>query len=126
MKWAIEVDGRLAGEIRLDRIEEQDANASLAVGLFSPEQWGRGIGTEAVRLVLRHAFTSLELHRVWLMVMQSNRRAIAAYEKCGFLVEGKLRESVRTSSGWESDMIMGILHNEFEAIDHRRARGQSN
>lgn len=117
MKWAIEVEGQLAGEIRLDRIEEQDANASLAIGIFSPDQWNKGYGSEATTLVLRHAFTNLKMNRIWLMVMESNRGAIDAYKKCGFVVEGKLRESIRTSDGWDSDVIMGILRNEFDAIN---------
>ena len=126
MKWAIEVDGQLAGEVRLDRIEEQDSNASLAIGIFSPNQRGKGLGSEAIALVLQHAFTNLNLHRVWLMVMESNKRAVAAYEKCGFTVEGKMRESVRTSKGWDSDLIMGILGSEFEVLATERREDKSN
>ncbi len=116
MKWAIEIDSRLSGEIRLDRIEEQDASASLAIGIFIPALWGKGYGTEAIKMVLDYAFNEMEMHRIWLMVMESNVRAVRAYEKCGFKVEGRLRDSVRTSSGWESDVIMSILEDEYEQL----------
>ncbi len=115
MKWAIEIDGRLAGEVRLDRIDQQNRNASIAIGIFSPELWSRGFGTRSVQLVLNHAFIDLKIRRIWLMVMESNTQAVKAYEKCGFVTEGRLRESVRTSNGWESDLIMAILRNEYLA-----------
>ena len=64
--WVVEHEGRLLGEIRLDDLDEHDRRARLAVGLFDPTKLGKGLGREAIRLVLKHAFGELGLHRISL------------------------------------------------------------
>ena len=80
---------------------------------------GRGLGTEAIRLVLRHAFGTLGMHRVDLKVLDFNARAIAAYRACGFVEEGRERESCWVDGRWHDDVIMGVLDREFAALDAR-------
>lgn len=114
--WVIEVDGHAVGDARLDHFNLQDRRARYAIGIFDSELWGQGIGTEVTRLVLGYAFDELELHRVDLRVLEYNRRAIANYEKCGFVREGIERESAFINSEWHSDVIMGILEAEYRAM----------
>jgi RimJ/RimL family protein N-acetyltransferase len=114
--WIIE--GRaLLGAIRLDRVDLVDRRASLAIGLLRQQDQGRGYGTEAVRRVLAYAFDELGLHRVSLRVLASNVRAIRCYEKCGFQLEGRERETVFLDGAWRDDLIMGLLSREFQRRD---------
>src|ERR687893_200076 len=62
--------------------------ASFAIGIFEAGGRNRGLGTEMTRLVLGYAFEVMKLHRVSLRVLAYNHRAIASYEKCGFVREG--------------------------------------
>jgi RimJ/RimL family protein N-acetyltransferase len=50
---------------------------------------------------------------VSLRVLASNTRAIASYRKCGFVEEGREREAALASSGWQDDIIMGVLDREW-------------
>lgn len=109
--WVIDRGG-LIGEVRLDRVDMQDRRASFAIGIFDPASLGQGIGTEACRLVLGHAFGTIGLHRVSLRVLAFNTRAIRSYEKCGFVVEGRERETAFVNGRWHDDLIMGILEDE--------------
>jgi RimJ/RimL family protein N-acetyltransferase len=111
--WIVEVDGRLLGEVRLDNVDRHDRRASLAIGLFDPAQLGRGLGSEAVRLVLAYAFTELALHRVSARVLADNARAIRCYEKCGFTVEGRERQAALVGGEWHDDLIMGVLEPDW-------------
>jgi RimJ/RimL family protein N-acetyltransferase len=78
------------------------------------EYWGRGYGTEAMRLVLQFAFQELNLHRVSLGVFAYNERAIRSYEKAGFRIEGRLRQGIhRVNQRWD-EVVMGILRSEWE------------
>ena len=77
--WAVESDGELAGAAFLYDVREAGRKARLAIGMYAPQFLGRGLGTESVRLVLRHAFGTLGMHRVDLRVLDFNDRAIAAY-----------------------------------------------
>jgi RimJ/RimL family protein N-acetyltransferase len=112
-RWVIEAEGTCVGQARLHSLDQHNRRARFAIGLFAPELLGRGLGTEATRLVLRHAFETLRLHRVDLRVLQSNGRAIRCYEKCGFVREGLERDSVLVDGAWDSDVIMSILEDEY-------------
>ena len=68
--WVVEHEGRLLGEICLDDLDQHDRRARLAVGLYDPAKLGIGLGREAIRLVLKHAFGKLGLHRISLQVVR--------------------------------------------------------
>lgn len=115
--WAVEADGQLAGHALLHALNHTDRRARLAIGLFAPELIGRGTGTTATRLVLRHGFASLDLHRVDLRVLSFNEAAIACYRRCGFVEEGRERETCWFDDRWHDDLVMGVLDHEFRATD---------
>ena len=113
--WVIDVDGDLAGVAFLHSMSEIDRKARFALGMFSPEFIGLGLGGEATRLVLGHAFDVLGLHRIDLRVLAFNTAAIRSYERCGFIIEGRERESCWLENGWHDDVVMGVLAREFAA-----------
>jgi RimJ/RimL family protein N-acetyltransferase len=123
--WVITIGDRMIGEAFLHAINDDDRRAMFAIGIADPAELGRGYGTEATRLVLHHAFKTLDLHRVGLRVLAYNERAIACYKKCGFLIEGCERESALVDGEWHDDILMGILASDFTAqlhdatFDHR-------
>lgn len=98
-----------------ERVDPENRRARYAIGIFGPTFWGRGLGTEASRLVLAYAFEVLLLHRVELRVLAFNERAIACYERCGFRREGVEREGAWIGGEWQSDVIMSILEQEYRA-----------
>jgi [ribosomal protein S5]-alanine N-acetyltransferase len=115
--WAVTCDGELVGAAFLSDVRERGRKARLAIGMYAPRFLGRGLGTEAIRLVLRHAFDTLGMHRVDLKVLDVNARAIAAYRSCGFVEEGRERESCWVDGRWHDDVVMGVLDREFAALD---------
>jgi RimJ/RimL family protein N-acetyltransferase len=115
--WIIEKAGELIGHIRLDRVDLKDRRASLAVGIDDPALLGQGIGVQAIKLAQEFAFNSLKLHRVSVRVVSYNHRAIRAYEKCGFVVEGREREAAFVDGEWHDDFMMGILAREYKHAD---------
>jgi RimJ/RimL family protein N-acetyltransferase len=102
------------GSISFHDIVEQDRRATLAIGISSASDMNRGFGTEAIGLLLAHGFESMNLHRVVLRVLARNKRAIRAYEKCGFRIEGTERDAALIDGKWEDDLIMSILEHEFK------------
>ena len=80
---------------------------------MAPDQAGKGYAKEGVRLALRFAFRQLNLHRVYLKVAQPNERAVRLYEKCGFRVEGCLRDELFVDGRYADALLMGILEGEF-------------
>lgn len=87
----------------------------MAIGIFDPQLLWKGLGSEAIRLLLRHAFQELRLHRIGIRVLAYNTRAIRAYEKCGFVIEGREREAAFVNGAWHDDVMMGLLETGFSA-----------
>jgi RimJ/RimL family protein N-acetyltransferase len=106
-------DHRLVGTCQLLAIDHRHRSAELQIRIGEEGARGRGLGTEAVGLLLRHAFEDLDLRRVSLHVFASNARAIATYEKTGFTREGVLREAAYTGGQAEDVVVMSMLRSEW-------------
>ena len=108
--WVIELDGRCVGVARLHSLDARLKQAHLAVALFAPQHRGIGLGTEAVQLVLSHAFDTLELSVVRARVLAFNSRALACYRRCGF--REVVREPVSLDGEAAEDVLMEIRASE--------------
>ena len=110
--WVVAFNGRFLGEIRLRDVDQTDRRARLGIAFYDPTVLGQGLGRTAIRLLFPHAFQDLQLHRLSLRVLADNARAIACYKACGFVEEGRERESALVGGGWVDDLIMGCLAHE--------------
>ncbi|MFE9018982.1 GNAT family N-acetyltransferase [Streptomyces sp. NPDC007808] len=106
--------GELVGEVVLNDWDEYNRSCSFRI-LIGPAGRDRGLGTEAIRLIVGHAFEQLDLHRVSLHVLPYNPRARRAYEKVGFVAEGVSRQSVWFGGEWIDEIQMSILAPEWAA-----------
>ena len=112
------VDGQtLLGYVELDGIMWSNGNAWLGLGLGDRDNWGKGYGTEAIRLALNFAFNELNLHRIQLSVFSYNERALALYEKLGFVREGLFREHLRRDGQFYDMILYGLLRREWQAAN---------
>ncbi len=106
------LDGVPIGNIVLIGIDVAHRRAELGIAIGEKGDWGRGYGTDAIRVILRFAFEVLNLRRVELITDIDNERGIRAYEKCGFVREGVLRAK-RLRYGEPLDMlIMAVLRED--------------
>ncbi|MCI0184776.1 GNAT family N-acetyltransferase [Sulfoacidibacillus ferrooxidans] len=103
----------LIGFVALHGIEWNNQCGLLAIGIGEENFRSKGYGTDALRLILRYAFSELNLNRVGLDVISYNKRGIRAYEKVGFKVEGAMRESVLRDGHKYDRIIMSIFRNEY-------------
>ena len=109
-------DDRRIGLIGLDGIRWEHGDAWVGIGLGEREYWGKGYGTDAMRVIQRYAFEELNLHRLSLTVFEYNPRAVRSYEKAGFIMEGRARKFLHRE-GLRYDLIfMGILRDEWERM----------
>lgn len=108
-------EDRLIGFVALHSIEWHNRTALLAIGIGEAGYRGKGYGTDALRLILRYAFTELNLFRVGLDVIANNTRALRAYEQAGFQREGAMRCAVLRNGQRHDLVLMGILRDEWQA-----------
>ena len=111
--WIITVDDKLVGEVRLHSATPEDRRVQLAVGLVDPAMLGQGVGAAAIGQCLAKAFQDFGFHRVGLRVLASNTRAIICYQRCGFKIEGREKESAWVNDCWEDDVLMGMTEKDF-------------
>jgi RimJ/RimL family protein N-acetyltransferase len=113
-------DDRLVGEIELDGINWTNRNCFVGIGIGDSTDWGKGYGTDAMKVILAFAFLELNLHRVSLNVFDYNPRAVASYVKAGFVIEGRERQYLnRAGRRWDV-IYMGILRSEWEYNQKRK------
>jgi len=104
----------LVGNIGLWGAHPKERCATLGIAL-GREYVGRGYGTDAVRVIVGYAFRELGLHRIQLDVAPFNPAGIRAYQKAGFVEEGRHRESVLHDGRWYDQVLMSILDHEWAA-----------
>ncbi|MBN1453524.1 MAG: GNAT family N-acetyltransferase, partial [Anaerolineales bacterium] len=106
-------DDRLLGDVTLSVINWGSREAFAGIGIGVREFWGKGFGTDAMRLILRYGFVELNLRRVSLNVFEFNQRALRSYEKAGFRVEGSQRQYIQREGRRWDIVFMGILREEW-------------
>jgi len=114
-------DWRLIGNISLFDLNWVHRSAEVGILIGDKRFWNRGFGREAMQLMVKHAFETLNLNRVYLRVDVENVRGIRAYERAGFVREGVLRQAVYRN-GYYSDMVvMSVLRSEWQATTREEA-----
>lgn len=101
------------GVISLTNISEANASADLSIIVGDEKDRDRGLGTEAIRILLGYAFEELDLNRVGLSVFEFNEAAIHAYEKLGFEREGRLRQAIRRDGSFHDAILMSVLAHDW-------------
>lgn len=109
--WAIlrQHDGAFLGEAVINDFDPHNESAGYRIWLAGPAHFNHGYGTEATRLVVDYAFDRIGLHRLELEVFAFNPRARRVYEKCGFQLEGTLRDALQWDGVFIDTHKMAIL-----------------
>ena len=110
-------DDRHVGNIGLHQIDHVYAKAELGIVIGSRSLRGKGLGTEAVRLLCGHGFDRLNLHKVWLRVEDANAGARRAFERAGVRVEGVLSEEILHHGERHDSIYMGLLADEWRTAE---------
>lgn len=108
------LEGELIGNIGLLSIDWINRKVLIGIMIGEKDYWGRGYGTDAIRLTLRYMFDELNMTRVELDVDSMNSRAIRCYERCGFRREGLNRKHRFKRGEYRDNIYMAISREDWD------------
>lgn len=109
-------DGRYIGNVSITNINTANRSGASNILIGDHSCWGHGIGSEAYKLLLDYAFNERGFHRIEARVLEDNIASIKMHQKCGYRIEGTLREAVFKKGRWQNQVVLSILENEFRQL----------
>ena len=104
------------GQIDLIKIDWKNRMTEMGIVLGKKDLLGKGIGTEAIKLLQCFVFERLNMNRLQLFVHDYNQRAYTCYKKCGFVEEGRSRQHFFINGRYTDLIQMAILREEYDQV----------
>ena len=105
-------DNRIIGYCCLGDFQEGPRSCEIGYG-FNRNQWNKGYGTEAVKMLVKFAFEQMNINRIAGTVTVGNEPSIKVLKKCGFQQEGIFRERTFMKGELVDDVILAILRKDY-------------
>lgn len=107
--------GKHVGNVKVGPVESRHLYADVSYFIGDRDAWGKGYGTEAVRLATRFGFDALGLHRIQAGFYETNVGSQRVLEKAGFAYEGRLHKKLRQDVGgaWEDHLWFAALRDTW-------------
>lgn len=105
-------DGMPVGSIYLRNFEEESRKAEWGIYIGEEQMYGKGIGTEAAKLILDYGFRELGMHKVTSRVLARNKASVRMNEKAGYMQEAYLRDELFLDGRYEDLILFGAINPE--------------
>ena len=126
MPFAIEVDGRFAGQVTVNNIVRGSAQFASAGYWIDRQYAGRGVVPRAVALVIDHCFFTAELHRVEIAIRPENSNSLRVVEKLGLGEVGYAPRFLHIDGAWRDHRIFAVTVEECpDGLLHRLTTQES-
>ena len=112
----IEADGVPCGTIGLLSIDRKNSKAEYYIAMGETELKGKGVSTQASKLILDYAFSELGLNRVYLFTETENIAAQKLFEKVGFVKEGRLKNDIVSHGRFVDRFAYGICNEDYQKV----------
>lgn len=109
---------RHIGNVSLQAINAKARSAEFAILIGEPDVYGKGVGYEAGRLLLRYGFETLNLHRIYCGTSSDNISMQKLALKLGMTYEGRRRDAIFKNGKFVDIIEYGILVREYEEKDY--------
>ncbi len=107
------VDDVFVGYAGICGMSETNNSGEYFIFIGDKNYWGKGVGTEVTKLIVKIGFEELGLNRIMLTVSVPNKGGVKAYERAGFVLEGRFREAALRNGKYHDKLVMSILKSEY-------------
>lgn len=111
---------RHIGNISLHDIRWRDRHGEIGILIGDKRSRGKGYGTEAIRLLVEHAFARLNLNKITCGMVEGNEASLRAFKRLGFKQEGLLRQHYFSNGRYKDCHRLGLLRGEFKTTEMGR------
>ena len=108
-----DIDNKAVGTIILSEIDKKNGTASIGIKILGDENRSKGTGTDSIMALLRYCFDELRLNRICTTFLDYNKPSQATFKKCGFQIEGCMRQHIYKNGSYHDMLFAGILRNEY-------------
>ena len=105
---------RHVGNIALQKIDVISKHAEYSIIVGNKQYWGKGVAGDASRVILRYAFSTLDLHRIYCGTSVANIPMQKLAASLGFIEEGRLRQEEFKDGKFNDVILYGLLRDEFK------------
>lgn len=112
-RYIIDIDRDAIGYCGLTNIDWKSRRCEIFIRVSRKDKWGKGYGTDSIKLLLNFAFTDLNLNKIFLTAYEDNMEALTLYEALKFKKEGVLREHAFNQGIYKNMVIMGLIKSEW-------------
>lgn len=102
-------ENRHIGNIKIGPINQIHKFADVGLIIGERSFWGRGLATEALKLIVDYAFNTLNLHKLTAGAYADNIGSIRAFEKAGFLIEGIKKKHYLYNGDYIDGVLLGVF-----------------
>jgi RimJ/RimL family protein N-acetyltransferase len=108
-------DESFIGTVAVHDIDWLSHSGTIGIAIHKPDNWNKGYGTEALNLLVKLCWTSLNMRRLELEVFDFNQRAMRVYEKLGFKECGVFHKKHFINGKYVNTHIMELFNQTSEA-----------
>ncbi len=115
LQLALEYDGKFAGALSFHTLNLEEAKAEIGYWVTADIR-GKGIATQATKLLTEYGFETIGFHRIEALVVESNKPSLKVLSNAGYQQEGVLRDACCQDDGTRENMIMfAAIRTDWEA-----------
>lgn len=103
--------GKYIGGCGIQSVDWLARVAIVGIMIGNKDYWGKGYGTDAMKVLIDFIFNDMNINKIRLQTFSFNERAIKSYEKCGFKVEGVLKNEIFKEGKYYDEIIMSIFRD---------------
>lgn len=102
---------KIVGNIEMN-IKDWDGVGEIGF-IIHQDHWGKGLATEAVKLIMDYSFEKCELQRIVALCCPENGASLRVLEKAGMVKEGTLRKDILIKGEWKDSCVYSLLREEW-------------
>lgn len=103
-------NNKYIGGCGIQQVDWLNRVATVGIMIGYKDYWGKGYGTDAMKVLIKFLFDDMNINKIRLSTFSFNERAINSYKKCGFEIEGILKEEIFKDGKYYDKIIMSIFN----------------